>query len=300
MTPNTIVLTDESVFDADGERLLIDGLDLTRYQAHNVLLGYHDDKSFPIGGVVNIRREGSQLLGDIEFDEDERSQEYAEKFKNGRLGVSIGYLEKAYTNDEALRLEGQPKPTTTLAELFEVSLVSLPSNPKALKQKNFKTVQTPTPILMNLVKKALNLSESASEADVLDSVNKMTAKIIVLTEKSATLEASLVTAQKDLLTVKATALVDLAIQEKKIMAGEKDLYVKLATSNYEDVDQLLKVKKAFVPISQQMNTGGQAGNTEDRSSWSYMDWIKKDSVGLQTMKSLDPNRFAKLQESLSA
>ena len=50
------------------------------------------------------------------------------------------------------------------------------------------------------------------------------------------------------------------------------------------------------PLAVQQPKGNAGG--DERSSWNYLDWMKKDPEGLRKIKTEDPERFKTLQQTL--
>lgn len=128
----TFILNDESKTNSYGFRVLNSGIDLERFKNNPVLLSDHwNNTSNVIGRFENIRVEGSLLKADAVFDEaDEDAKKLAGKVERGFIkGCSMGirFSHKF--------IEEQPDQTYVLnkAELFEVSLVAVPSNANAVK-----------------------------------------------------------------------------------------------------------------------------------------------------------------------
>lgn len=131
------VLYNDEVLDASESRVLLSGMDLTRFEQNPVILLEHGwGYDLPIGRWHNIRKSGSLLLADAEFDEgDEVARFIKGKVERGFMsGASIGTLVKAWSDDKKDKLKGQRRSTATSSELFEASIVAIGDNPAALKQ----------------------------------------------------------------------------------------------------------------------------------------------------------------------
>lgn len=153
----TFVLTDESL-DADSERVVIDGVDISRFEGNPVMLYNHirsasswfgenpDTRAIlPIGRWENIRKQRKRIVADayIDFD-DEFAAKVGNKVRNGVLNaVSIGFRPMAWSDDPEDMVKGQTGLTITKAELWEASLVDIPSNPNALAISVSKSVMQP-------------------------------------------------------------------------------------------------------------------------------------------------------------
>ena len=134
----TFVLSDESV-NRYAFRVLTAGIDLTGFMKNPVMFYNHntsyDEK--PIGRWENLRVEGSKLLADAVFDEnDEKAMEVASKVESGFLkGASIGFLVRETSEDPMLMLPGQRRPTVTKCSIYEASITGTPANQNSLQLK---------------------------------------------------------------------------------------------------------------------------------------------------------------------
>lgn len=153
----TFVLTDESL-DADSERVLIDGVDLTRFEGNPVMLYNHirsasswygdqpDTRAIlPIGRWENIRKQRKRIVADAYIDfNDEFAAKIGNKVRDGVINaVSIGFRPLAWSDSPEDMEKGQKGLTVTQAELWEASLVDVPSNPNALALSITKSVKQP-------------------------------------------------------------------------------------------------------------------------------------------------------------
>lgn len=107
-----------SAEDRHGTRIMPDGVDTTHYRDNPVVLKNHDlDRD--IGKVLEMERKGDHI--EALFEIKEREQEIIDDLNNGYLNaMSIGF--------RILERDGD---VIEKAELVEVSVVSVPSNPEA-------------------------------------------------------------------------------------------------------------------------------------------------------------------------
>lgn len=175
------IFSDESVLDAHGDRVLVAGIGLDRYKENNVLLYQHNAYQLPIGRVNDLRVEGLQLVGEVEFyDEDEFSKKVAKMYEQGFLNAfSIGFKS----------IESIDK-TITKCELYEISCVVLPANQNALVQrKSIENLEQKTycPIIINTKSEMNEFEKKITEA-----VDELMKKVTALeTELSAQKKAVL-------------------------------------------------------------------------------------------------------------
>lgn len=254
----SFVLNDESKTNSHGFRVKNSGIDLTRFKANPVLLDYHmPSNATVIGKWENIRIEGSLLLADPVFDEeDENAKKIKGKVDRGYIkGASMGL---ALANAQWELVDDVP--TLTLCEVTEASIVPIPSNANTLKLyaasgevmeadeiklsiesisnqikqiNNMKQIQLSVATLLVLGLQADQLKDNATLEAAIEKLAKD------FQEKEVSLTA--MTAERDALnaklaaidTQKATELVDNAIKAGKITADKRESFLSLANSNFE-------------------------------------------------------------------
>lgn len=111
--------------DRDGESINQNGWDLKNFLKNPVILAGHDWWSFPIGKATEIAVKDGQLMFSMVFATTEKGQEAYQLVKEGVLNAfSVGFMPKEWNPNDPDRIEK--------AELFEISLVSVPANPEAV------------------------------------------------------------------------------------------------------------------------------------------------------------------------
>ena len=125
-------LTNSSL-NAYGTRVLTEGMDIEQFERNPVLLWMHR-RGEVIGMVTDIRREGDEITGALQFDEaSELSQKCKKQWDFGSLRmVSVGIDILAWDEDPKLYVEGQKLATISRSKLTEVSLVDIGANDDAL------------------------------------------------------------------------------------------------------------------------------------------------------------------------
>lgn len=231
-------ISNESV-NCYGTRILTSGLDITQYERNPVLLYMHQ-RGTVVGMVKDIKVEGQDVTGELVFDEaTDLSRQLKKQWDFGSLKmVSANIQVLEMSDDEALLMEGQDRPTITRSRLFEVSVVDIGGNDDAIvlthegktlalkAADGAQAIDTVLPLLnsdnnplkqkkdMELKQLALQLGlpETATEAEV-------NAKIVALEQ-----------AQKEVEQMKLAAIgeaVDNAIRQKRIAANMKSHFVEL-------------------------------------------------------------------------
>lgn len=234
----TFVLSDESL-NSHGTWVKTSGINLERFKKNPVMLWSHDPCFPPIGKWENIRIEGDKLLADAVFDKnDELAQIFKRKVEEGLLkACSIGFYAKKFSSDVADIKPGQRYETIVEAELVECSLCSVGSNENAM-------------VLMNAEGKKLEMSERGFVAlgmKLIENSNKignsmseemtklkadLQAKEDELVELRAFKQAS-EQAEKERLEESRKELIENAINERKINATVKQVWMKLAEVDFE-------------------------------------------------------------------
>ena len=297
-----LVINDESIVNDRGYNVLNAGLDRTRYDINPVLLYDHDTWQL-IGRCEGMRVEGSKLIGSFVFDT--ASQLAAEKLrqiKDGFLrGVSAGFCILHMLFD-------QEHDTVDKWELYEVSVVTLPSNKGAVKlyaqdgrplspqeetqhieqlrsvyttntNTNMPNTQNPTQERVTLSAEAmtaLGVSQAASSDELSHAVLAMSKELTAL---KTTLETQRV-ARRD-------ELINQALAAGKITAQQKQVYSDLYDANPQLCCDTLAALPARRNIADQLHT---TPTVTVEGDWDTLDKQGK----LATLKAQDPDKFRAL------
>lgn len=248
-----------------GTRVLTEGIDLSQYERNPVLLWMHrrafDGNAMPIGKVENLRVDDGKLIGTPVFDQaDDFAKRIESKWDSGYLRMASAALEPIETSaDEALVLPGQTRETVTRSKLIEVSIVDIGGNDEALQLcgadgKMMKLAAgKDSPGLPLLQKKQGTDPDpgNCGEGDEPESgrhnnnpkikLTKMTKEQLALlglaetaTEAEATAALTLMKGKADsAATIELAAVtqaVDQAVAERRILAEQRDHYIKLGKS----------------------------------------------------------------------
>lgn len=126
------ILNDETVSNSYGFRILNKGINLKRFKANPVMLDMHYNSTWAtIGRWENLRIEGTRLMADPVFDiEDADAKKVAGKVERGFLkGASMGVS----FNREFMKQTPDGNWELTKCDLYEASIVAIPSNPDAIR-----------------------------------------------------------------------------------------------------------------------------------------------------------------------
>lgn len=249
----------------------------------------------PIGKWYDIRVEGDKLLAKPEFDDDD---EYAlriqKKVEKGYLNAASVWIDPiAATDEETLMLPGQVGPTITKWGLFEASIVDIPNCKNALAIRNsagkkvalnadaengdvLTYLTSLIPQSTNMDKKLmavkLGLPETATDNEIstkLAAVMAENAKLPGLNEEITKLKVNVTNLSTENEALKKEAsekkigdLVDGAITAKKLTAGEREKWLKLAAADFETTKELIESMKAFESVETRLAAGENGANPE--------------------------------------
>jgi HK97 family phage prohead protease len=122
----TVIASDFSV-DRHGEKVNPDGWLLKQFKKNPVMLIGHDYSSLPVGKWKNIKVEGGQLVAEAVFASTEKAKEVESLVRDEILNaVSVGFIAKKRNEKDFTVIDE--------AELLEISWVSVPANPNALRR----------------------------------------------------------------------------------------------------------------------------------------------------------------------
>ncbi len=308
-----------------GFRVLTDGIDLGHYKANPLLLYMHnrcfDGKTLPIGRMESLRVDGDLLIGTPVFDKaDPFAAEVARKWEAGFLRmVSAGLDITETSQDAALLVEGQTRPTVTRCRLMEVSIVDIGANDDALQLTHHgQTVtlaagqdndvlpllandaQPHNPITskpqstMELKDFALlvGLKETATEQEVRDRVAQLQndgKTVADLTKRINSMEEAAI-AQS----------VDRAIKEHRIDLAKRDHFVELGKKI--GAEALAETLAAMTPAARPTDIIRQQTAPSATAALAAKSWDELDRAGkLAELKKADIETFkAKYKEKFGA
>ncbi len=268
----TFLLSDESI-NSYGTRVLTDGIQLDDYKRNPVVLWNHirawsdkEDQVLPIGKVVKIWKDGDKLYGDIEFDaKDAFAVKIANKVEQGIIrACSISISVITTSEDEAVLVHGQTRPTVMESRLREVSVVDIPANKNCVRlfddgtgaelsfaagQDNFllpllKSKKTKKMNLKDEILSALELKDADERAVVAEIVRlRGEAKAAeTLREENGRLKGELKgyrDKEEENRKAAVAGLVDDAIKARKITASDRADYIALAEKDFERMKKVL-------------------------------------------------------------
>lgn len=291
-------------------RVRVSGIDISEYPSNPLLLWMHqrptkenDFKVLPLGNMEDVELKDGKLYGTPAFDTtDTFAVSISNKVENGTLrAVSAGLIPL----DWALDANGEL--WLEKSKLKEVSICDIGSDPSALAVKLYdeneelitlseeylsKVAQPNPSFTMKKIELSadmlpiIGLAEGATPDQVqeaikglvtLSSTQKTT--IDTLTAEKATAETKVIelTKEKDNLVKlandqKITALVQGAIDAKKITADLKDNFIKLANADFDGTKAVLDSMKSNPSVKTQVEEQKEkAGDEFLKLSWDEMD-----------------------------
>lgn len=284
----TFLLSDESV-NSYGTRVLTDGIRLDDYKKNPVVLWNHirawsdkEDQVLPIGKIVKIWKDGGKLYGDIEFDQkDAFAAKVEHKVEQGIIracSVSISVI--TTSEDGAVLVQGQTRPTVMESCLREVSVVDIPANKNCVRlyddgtgaELNFADGQDNFLLPLLKLKKmdlkdeilsALGLKDADDRAVVAEIARLLgEAKAAeTLRQENGTLKEQLKEFRDKEESDRQAAvagLVDDAIKARKIAASDRADYIALAEKDFERTKKVLDA----MPGVKELQEGEEKGTKD--------------------------------------
>lgn len=198
--------------DRDGDVLLAKGWKLDNYKNNPVFLWAHQGREPPVGKTIDIFNTDNELVQDVQFaakgsDYDEwpthipSPDTLLKLYKNGFLNaVSVGFMPIKWANveDENTRNQlglGRWGVLFEEQELLELSSVTVPSNPNALRlavssglieSKDLQAFQSPEEQLVTQIKSFMRSYESG-QMSLVKALDKIEA-LVVKAESQKALE----------------------------------------------------------------------------------------------------------------
>ena len=312
-------LTNDSL-NAYRTRVLTAGMDIEQFERNPVLLWMHQ-RGEVIGIVTDIRREGDEITGVLQFDEaSELSQKCKKQWEFGSLRmVSVGIDILEWDEDPTLYVEGQQLATISRSKLTEVSLVDIGANDDALvlthkgkaldfakdgyqplplakptdpaiqtnlqNQPNSSTPNQSKTMDQKVLALSLGLPETATEQDI-------NAKLKELQAAAAETE-NLREEQEKMKLAQLEAEVDKAIAEKRIEDKMRAHFVETGkTIGLEALKTTLSAISPRMKLSKTLNSSGQ-----EVVPATFTKLSEVPAEQLSEMRENDPEQYRKLYKA---
>ena len=149
--------------------------------------------------------------------------------------------------------------------------------------------------LTNEFAQVLNLTGQPSEESILEAVRNMTKSLSDAQTESQKKDDEITDLKKQIEDndkAKIKALVDQAINEKKIGEDMRDTYTRLATLDYDGTKTVLDAMRGVVKVKNQLATEEEEDDTH--KGWNFVDFQKKDPAALAAMKENNPDQYKAL------
>ena len=286
-------------------RVLSSGGKFEKYLKNPVLLFGHDWSKAPIGRLEDIKVEGDNITAIPVFDEDdELGLACKHKYEKGFLFAASIYFDPLTTSsDPALTLPGQIGETVTEWELLEVSMVTIPGNSEAAIGLSYsRSSREITPLTQKTV--LMDYSKIA-QALGLDAAS-ITDDLVVLAIQNLKNQITALGASR------IDALIAVGKQAGTVTTENEETYRTLAAADFDATSALFAQKvvapapapaqpaQTIVGMLSAGTPGGAnppANPADDRSSWTFDDWSKKDYKGLSALRKTDPAKYQALAQA---
>lgn len=291
-----------------GARVLTDGIDLEQYQKNPVLLYMHRrgrKEDMPIGIMENLRVEGDTLYGTPKFDDDtEDERNINKKWERGTLRMlSAGLDILEWSEEPALLVAGQTRPTITKSKLIEVSVVDIGANDDALQVGLYHEGKllalaageenAHLPLLTVLAK------EDNEEQTPNNNQQKKMEKILLklglapnATEDEAVAAIGQLQEEKSAMALaRITDAVETAIKEKRITADKKEKYLRLGkTMGLADLNALFA---DMAPAQKPLDLVRPNGSVQSAGS-ATLTWANATPEQLQELRENNKEEYVRL------
>jgi hypothetical protein len=332
------VLLDESVV-MHGFRALMSGADLASFIANPVLLIQHNrpkeyvgksEIMLPIGMWYDIRIEGDKLLAKPDFDDDDEMAVRVQKKvqKSYMKGASVWIEPLAVSEELKDLLPGQTLPTFTKWGLLEASIVDIPNCRNSLAVRNsagkrialdantdepdlkeylntFKKIDKPHNMDKKAICAKLGLDENAADTVVLEKLSGIisaSTSVTTLNTENTALKDQIVTLKLEATTGKINALVDGAIEAKKLAAGDREKYVKLATADFTTTKELIDSITPYESIQTKLSGAAPTATSQieldELMKLSGTELYRQDKLGKLEKLSVD-HFYVKYEEAFN-
>lgn len=308
----TFIVSDESR-NYLGMVVKTDGIDISQFKRNPVMLYMHDREKGVVGRWDNVRKEGKNLLADAVFDE---STELGKQVKSQ---VEKGFLRSASIGIEVLEMKTiDGIETVTSSVLTEISIVDIPGNDNALKllrkvrkgERVFLALG-PAPVagdlraqiidllqldedttdegILSVIAGLLNAS-SGDDAQAVENAIKeglieenSRREYISMARLSPGLFRAFIGRERDRRRATLEMMVDNAINERKILCTQKDMFLSIGQKvGIDDFARLVGSLVKYPKVSDLINTKG----------WTLDEYRRYDPVALKR----DPALYKRLVE----
>lgn len=288
-------------------RVLTSGMNIEQYQKNPVLLYMHE-RGQVIGYMKDLKVEDDgSITGEPVFDEaTELSKRCKAQYEFGSLRMaSVGIDILEMSEDPALLVPGQTRPTVTKSKLFEVSMVDIGANDDAIRlHKDGQLIELgkdgtcQLPLINNNQNQKqvmelkdfaliLGMPETATEEEVRQQVAKL---------KKASDDAVTLQKEKEQLQLAAiTTAVETAISEKRINADRKEQFINLGKTT--GLDELKNIFAAMSPQQKLSAVISSKGGSPVAVPATYSKLSDVPADHIMELRSENPDEYKRLYKA---
>lgn len=288
-------------------RVLTSGMNIEQYQKNPVLLYMHE-RGQVIGYMKDLKVEDDgTITGEPVFDEaTELSKRCKAQYEFGSLRMaSVGIDILEMSEDPALLVPGQTRPTVTKSKLFEVSMVDIGANDDAIRlHKDGQLIELgkdgtcQLPLINNNQNQKqvmelkdfaliLGMPETATEEEVRQQVAKL---------KKASDDAVTLQKEKEQLQLAAiTTAVETAISEKRINADRKEQFINLGKTT--GLDELKNIFAAMSPQQKLSAVISSKGGSPVAVPATYSKLSDVPADHIMELRSENPDEYKRLYKA---
>lgn len=217
-----------------------------------------------------------------------------ETWLNAQEALELGFVDEviSYPNK---RGQAQEAAGANAMSMYKFYVNLLGETEEQEKNQNFKKMEDKK--ILEDFKSALGLKADATEKETIDEIRSLRAKGMqndVLLREIENLKAENEEFKKNIEDAKkanASNLVEEALAKGKIRATQKEQYLKLALTDFELAKDTINSLSGHPRFSEKTNT------TDERSGWTFSDYLKKDPEELQRLKNEEPSTYSALYKA---
>jgi len=293
-------VADDKVLNNYGFRIITDGIDVKEFKENPIMLYDHNAEAPPIGIWINLLKKNGEMTAEPAFDADDTfAVSIMKKCEKGIIKMSsIGVIPLAWSEDSLDKIENQEMPTLLKCKLKEISITPFGAVKTAVRlyDDKGKILKFKEGEIKDYIKQSMNnnfnfntekqmeknqfvITLSAAlalgdvtEADLLKHIIGMNNENVKLKAENQNLITQSEALKKDAENAEKEAILQKAVDEKKITQKEKEVYLKLSAT---DIKEVLESKKGAVNLRDFTSTA----STGSASDMLKMSWKELDEKG---------------------
>lgn len=224
---------------------------------------------------------------------------YAEAYAS-KTGLTVQKIESMWVQDYWMNSEEAKKlgfidEIEGEAEITDQDVTALKAYKNAPSIVATATEKPTTEIMKQILITALALAATATESEILAHVDGLKVKAAKADDLQRKMDQMQIDAKKE----KVQAAMTKFRSEKKFIETSASYWEKQLTENYDETYGVLESMPSAVQFSKETGSGSGSGSSgnEDRSKWTYADYMEKDSAALAKMAKEDEPKFKALAEA---